>query len=50
MVMGFEFLFDNDFPSGVKSVFVNGKKYTKNEFLEIKKQKKLNVKEIKIDI
>ena len=48
--MSFEFLFDNVFPSGVKSVFVNGKKYTKNEFLEIKKQKTLNVNEIKIDI
>ena len=38
-----KYLFDNDFPEHVKSIFCNGKTYTRNEFL-IEKEKFLKRK------
>ena len=36
--MDYNYLFDNEFPQGVKSVYVNGKNISKQEFLELKKR------------
>ena len=45
--MDYSFLFHNEFPRGVKSVYVNGKNISKEEFLKLKKvyfkKKKLKV-------
>jgi hypothetical protein len=36
--MDYSFLFRNEFPRGVKSIFVNGKTYTRKEFLKKKEE------------
>jgi|GEM_PF-1424990 len=36
--MMYNYLFDSDFPPGVASVFVGGKKISKEEFLKLKKK------------
>ena len=36
--MKYNYLFDSDFPPGVASVFVGGKKISKEEFLKLKKK------------
>ena len=36
--MDYGYLFHNEFPQGVKSVYVNGKNISKVEFLELKKR------------
>ena len=36
--MNHDYLFESDLPDGVKSVFLNGKKISKQEFLELKKR------------
>lgn len=36
--MDFEYLFYNDLPKGVKTVYVNGKRMSLKEFNEAKKQ------------
>jgi hypothetical protein len=36
--MKYNYLFDSDFPPGVASVFVGGKKLSKEEFLKLKKK------------
>lgn len=36
--MKYNFLFDSDLPPGVASVFVGGKKLSKEEFLKLKKK------------
>ncbi|MDA8763219.1 hypothetical protein N9M92_03250 [Flavobacteriaceae bacterium] len=36
--MNFDYLFYNDLPKGVKSVYVNGKRMTLGEFNEAKKE------------
>ena len=36
--MGFEYLFYNDLPKGIKSVYVNGKRMSIEEFKEVKKK------------
>ena len=45
--MDYSYLFNNEFPQGVKSVYVNGKQISKSEFLkiqnEIQKKKRLKV-------
>lgn len=45
--MDYNYLFDSEFPKGVKSVYVNGKQISKSEFLkiqnEIQKNKRLKV-------
>jgi len=40
--MNYDYLFEADLPDGVKSVFLNGKKISRAEFLE--RQKKLRKK------
>ena len=40
--MNHDYLFESDLPDGVKSVFLNGKKISRDEFLE--RQKKLRKK------
>ena len=40
--MNYDYLFEADLPDGVKSVFLNGKKISRDEFLE--RQKKLRKK------
>ena len=40
--MNHDYLFESDLPVGVKSVFINGKKISRDEFLE--RQKKLRKK------
>ena len=43
--MKYSYLFDSDFPPGIASVFVDGKKIPKEEFLKLKKKYlKKNVK------
>tara|TARA_B100001094_G_C17692249_1_gene558575 strand:+ start:157 stop:300 length:144 start_codon:yes stop_codon:yes gene_type:complete len=44
--MDYNYLFDAEFPQGVKSVYVNGKQISKTEFLKIQKeyQKKKRLK------
>ncbi len=44
--MDYNYLFDAEFPQGVKSVYVNGKQISKIEFLKIQKeyQKKKRLK------
>lgn len=44
--MDYNYLFDTEFPQGVKSVFINGKQISKCEFLKIQKelQKKKRIK------
>tara|TARA_B100001057_G_scaffold353778_1_gene355681 strand:- start:478 stop:621 length:144 start_codon:yes stop_codon:yes gene_type:complete len=45
--MDYSYLFNNEFPQGVKSVYVNGKQIFKSEFLkiqnEIQKKKRLKI-------
>jgi hypothetical protein len=36
--MDYNYLFHNEFPQGVKSVYVNGKNISKEEFLDLKKR------------
>ena len=36
--MNYNYLFDTDFPPRVASVFVGGKKMSKEEFLKLKKE------------
>ena len=36
--MDYSYLFHNEFPQGVKSVYVNGKNISKEEFLELKER------------
>ena len=36
--MDYSYLFHNEFPQGVKSVYVNGKNISKEEFLDLKKR------------
>tara|TARA_A100000164_G_scaffold14116_1_gene11724 strand:- start:714 stop:857 length:144 start_codon:yes stop_codon:yes gene_type:complete len=36
--MNIEHLFYSEFPAGVKYIYVNGKKISKQEFLELKKR------------
>tara|TARA_B100001250_G_scaffold116080_1_gene98416 strand:+ start:1118 stop:1285 length:168 start_codon:yes stop_codon:yes gene_type:complete len=36
--MGFDFLFYNDLPQGVKSVYVNGKRFSIEEFNQAKEK------------
>tara|TARA_B100000989_G_scaffold246734_1_gene193956 strand:- start:1406 stop:1549 length:144 start_codon:yes stop_codon:yes gene_type:complete len=44
--MDYDYLFDAEFPQGVKSVYINGKQISKCEFLKIQKerQKKRRIK------
>ena len=44
--MDYNYLFDSEFPQGVKSVYLNGKQISKSEFLKIQKeiQKKKRLK------
>jgi len=42
ILMNHDYLFETDLPDGVKSVFLNGKKISRAEFLE--RQKKLRKK------
>tara|TARA_B100001175_G_C19197168_1_gene489551 strand:+ start:307 stop:507 length:201 start_codon:yes stop_codon:yes gene_type:complete len=37
-IMGFDFLFHNDLPQGVKSVYVNGKRFSIEEFNQVKEK------------
>lgn len=46
--MDLRFLFDYDIPNGVKSVYINDKKFTRAEFIEIKNQSRQN-KEGKVE-
>ena len=36
--MGFDYLFYNDLPKGLKSVYVNGKRMSIEEFNKVKKE------------
>ncbi|MDC1011791.1 hypothetical protein OAQ04_00920 [Flavobacteriaceae bacterium] len=36
--MKYSYLFDSDFPPGIASVFIDGKKISKEEFLKLKKK------------
>ena len=40
-----EYLFESDFPKHVKSVYCNGRKYTREEFLKEKENYLLNKKQ-----
>ena len=40
--MGFDFLFYDDLPQGVKSVYVNGKRFSIEEFNQAKEKHLLN--------
>ena len=44
--MDYNYLFDSEFPQGVRSVYLNGKQISKREFLKIQKeiQKKKRLK------
>jgi|TARA_B100001093_G_scaffold239034_1_gene228981 hypothetical protein len=44
--MDYNYLFDSEFPQGVRSVYLNGKQISKSEFLKIQKeiQKKKRLK------
>ena len=36
--MDYNYLFDSEFPQGVRSVYLNGKQISKSEFLKIQKE------------
>ncbi|MDA8611789.1 hypothetical protein N9L07_01460 [Flavobacteriaceae bacterium] len=45
--MNYDFLFDFEIPPGVKSIFIKGKKISREEFIE--HQKKLRKKKLKTE-
>lgn len=45
--MNYDFLFDFEIPTGVKSIFIKGKKISREEFIE--HQKKLRIKKLKTE-
>ncbi len=48
--MMYNYLFDSDFPPGVASVFVGGKKISKEEFLKLKKKYLKKKKTIRMNL
>jgi len=45
--MKYNYMFDSDFPPGVASVYVGGKKISKAEFLKLKKKYLKNKKTLR---